>query len=740
VLHSPHVCRRPVSLAGNVASARIAGDVAPPLVFWHERLTTRLPVPWCCPQPSTAVRFLVEFATVVIPVLVAMTLESAMPERLLVCVIGAALAVAFLAGRALGRPFLDQGRAAPYAERTFATGRPPFLTHLRAGVFLLTVMAILACDTPAFPRHHLKTEVAGVSLMDLGVGVVVIAGALASKQARAVLTDPVGLVTGQAERQGAARAARLLGAGAGAVVGRASPLSRSLDGALSAVLPCLAIGLLRFASTAATNYQGHVSEYGVHWNFFLTLALVPPLAVLAEAATTMLGVTASLGASMTSSYDVLADAEGRDEEDEKEEAGAKGGAAAATAAVAARLGVRSPATAPGAAGQWVVDALPLVAAGLSLSAVHQAWLSLSGGFDWVVGAHRLMDGSAESSLYIELSPWALLDANREGVTSLAGYVSLALIGVGIGRGIFLPVARHRAAAAPAQRRRQGMGVDSASRVGRGLGDWAVGSDEQEEEEEEAQEGGAALPSDGIVGLAAALFLLAAMTGCALALLLAADGPRPSGHSGPTPPGAPSDRGFSPLSPSRRTANLAYVLLVTAAVSLLLALLILIHVFVVPTPAIARRVRQEADAQAAARAEGPATSDEEEVEREDEEEEAEEAEEEEAAPTRGGRSSSAVRRRRPAAASAVEQTRGRAGAPAPAVGGVGPWLVILDAANRHPLTLFLVGNVLTGATNLALQGSMVTLPDWASLPLLAWYVASCAAIVAGLDAEGIVLLP
>ena len=41
---------------------------------------------------------------------------------------------------------------------------------------------------------------------------------------------------------------------------------------LSSSMPLLILGFLRFASVKASGYHEHVSEYGLHWNFFFTLA------------------------------------------------------------------------------------------------------------------------------------------------------------------------------------------------------------------------------------------------------------------------------------------------------------------------------------------------------------------------------------------------------------------------------------------------------------------------------------
>lgn len=110
------------------------------------------------------------------------------------------------------------------------------LTCFRASVMFFTFVAILAVDFPIFPRRFCKTEVTGYGLMDLGAGsFVVAAGLLPHKQ-----------VTSSWKR----------------------------------ILPLVLLGVIRCVANKGLDYQEHMSEYGKHWNFFLTLAVVTPLAAL----------------------------------------------------------------------------------------------------------------------------------------------------------------------------------------------------------------------------------------------------------------------------------------------------------------------------------------------------------------------------------------------------------------------------------------------------------------------------
>eukprot|EP00887_Chlorella_sp_A99_P005761 scaffold1.g5761.t1 len=140
------------------------------------------------------------------------------------------------------------------------------LTTYRASLMLLTCLAILAVDFPAFPRRFAKAETFGTGLMDAGVGGIVAAGGLASGFSAAANPGP---------RQGGgwSRAAR-----------RISTLA--------------ALGLGKAAFVARSGYQTHVGEYGVHWNFFLTLAALRALGLLAGPAARSPRATAVLGAAV----------------------------------------------------------------------------------------------------------------------------------------------------------------------------------------------------------------------------------------------------------------------------------------------------------------------------------------------------------------------------------------------------------------------------------------------------------
>ena len=175
------------------------------------------------------IHLLIELLTVVLPSLLSFTLLSHTTvwnsTVLLICVTGFILAL-FKWKQIDGIP-MSKLLSFPLPEK-----HPPFLTNYRAGMNLATAICILAVDFQIFPRRFAKTETYGFSIMDVGVGTFVIAHGLAGSS-----------IT-------------------------------SVEKALSKTFPILLLGFLRLIVVKASNYHEHVTEYGVHWNFFFTLAFV----------------------------------------------------------------------------------------------------------------------------------------------------------------------------------------------------------------------------------------------------------------------------------------------------------------------------------------------------------------------------------------------------------------------------------------------------------------------------------
>lgn len=118
-----------------------------------------------------------------------------------------------------------------------------FITIYRSFMMLITCFTILAVDfIRFFPKRFVKVEDYGISLMDVGVGSFIFSGALISRKARGINNDK-------------------------------SVYYRIYD-TFILILPLIILGFGRFIVIKLIGYQEHITEYGIHWNFFMTLAIV----------------------------------------------------------------------------------------------------------------------------------------------------------------------------------------------------------------------------------------------------------------------------------------------------------------------------------------------------------------------------------------------------------------------------------------------------------------------------------
>ncbi|NXS04512.1 PIGW protein, partial [Oxylabes madagascariensis] len=117
----------------------------------------------------------------------------------------------------------------------------PAITVFRVYVNVLTSISILAVDFPQYPRRYAKAETYGTGVMDLGVGAFIFGNALVCPEVR--------------QRSHTTQF---------------SSLARQAF----SVWPLIFLGVGRLLSVKSIEYHEHTSEYGVHWNFFFTLALV----------------------------------------------------------------------------------------------------------------------------------------------------------------------------------------------------------------------------------------------------------------------------------------------------------------------------------------------------------------------------------------------------------------------------------------------------------------------------------
>lgn len=182
---------------------------------------------------SIPLQFLQEFVILVLPIIACVTSFNPfiVQVNIALLVITLPLVVIHLKNRIHMEPFIQ-----------IPTRPMQYLTVGRSVVNLISCVCILAVDFQVFPRSLAKTETFGYGLMDTGVGLFVMINGAVSPETRMEKYETLSL-----------------------------PKMKKI---LVGTSPLILLGVIRFFLVKEIDYQTHISEYGVHWNFFMTLASV----------------------------------------------------------------------------------------------------------------------------------------------------------------------------------------------------------------------------------------------------------------------------------------------------------------------------------------------------------------------------------------------------------------------------------------------------------------------------------
>lgn len=87
--------------------------------------------------------------------------------------------------------------------------------------------------------------------------------------------------------------------------GKSSSLGKRLVASASHSIPLIVLGLVRLYSVKGLDYAEHVTEYGVHWNFFFTLGFLPPFVAVFQSLFALIPSYATLSLLLACIYQAL---------------------------------------------------------------------------------------------------------------------------------------------------------------------------------------------------------------------------------------------------------------------------------------------------------------------------------------------------------------------------------------------------------------------------------------------------
>ncbi|XP_043094286.1 phosphatidylinositol-glycan biosynthesis class W protein [Puntigrus tetrazona] len=193
---------------------------------------------------SWGTHLLLDFTALIAPLVLSCTALSDILHFVIMGIAVVDLVVLYLVYKNRKRPSQGSlhGTIDRFVQSRVESDVVPFVTVFRVLVNVKTAISILAVDFSVYPRRYAKTETYGTGVMDFGVGAYVMANALVCPEARG--KNIQGSKIGHVFKQ------------------------------LISVWPLVLLGFVRLASVKSAGYHEHVTEYGVHWNFFFTLAIV----------------------------------------------------------------------------------------------------------------------------------------------------------------------------------------------------------------------------------------------------------------------------------------------------------------------------------------------------------------------------------------------------------------------------------------------------------------------------------
>ncbi|XP_026184199.1 phosphatidylinositol-glycan biosynthesis class W protein [Mastacembelus armatus] len=207
------------------------------VLILYQQAKGTLPLPWIS-------QLLLDFSVLILPLAVSCTVLSSVLHQVVMGLIFVSACMFCSICYTNSRPSAQHPKTtiSTFMQSHVQFRQVPFLTVFRVFVNVKTAISILAVDFAVFPRRYAKTETYGTGVMDFGVGAYVFANALVCPEARRknISSSKMNHITKQ----------------------------------LLSVWPLVVLGIGRLLSVKIANYHEHVTEYGVHWNFFFTLAIV----------------------------------------------------------------------------------------------------------------------------------------------------------------------------------------------------------------------------------------------------------------------------------------------------------------------------------------------------------------------------------------------------------------------------------------------------------------------------------